>query len=63
MNAYWSDLALCAFALVVLLWLGFRKPKRKPMARRNYAKPWSDPRCSITQFKKIMDTDVERQAR
>ena len=65
-TAYWTDLAVCAFA-VVAIWVpilvhDYRRRKRRPMATYA-AKPWNDPRCSIRQFRNIADTTKERQAR
>jgi len=36
---------------------------RKRHRRQWRDKPWSDPRCSIRQFRNIVDTTKERQAR
>jgi len=64
-SAYWTDLAVCAFA-VAAIWVPIlvhdyrKRRRRKPMETHA---PWRDPRCSIRKFRDIVDTQKERQAR
>ena len=55
MNAYWSDLALCALGIAVCAYLGFRKPRGNRYKRNRL---WRD---AVLPPPKPDDRDVMRK--